>query len=196
MTEQIRQPAEAKAKGLFGRMRALRKSESGFTAVEFAMVIGPFLALLFAIMEVALVYFATFSVENATAQAARRIRTGEALTQNMSASDFRDLVCDKLPSFMDCEGDLYVDVRAFPTFASAVGGGFEPIDSNGAFQTGGEQFNLGTGSSIVLVTVFYDWSLFATLPDFGLGLGNVRSGPSKGHRIISSSFAFKNEPFT
>ena len=62
------------------------RNTDGFTAVEFAMVIGPFLALLFAIMEVALVYFATFSLENATEQASRLIRTGQA--QGFSAADF------------------------------------------------------------------------------------------------------------
>ncbi len=190
------QPSDSsRRKTLLQRLGALSRSESGFTAVEFAMVIGPFLALLFAIMEVAFVYFATFSLENATGQAARMVRTGEAHAAGFSATEFKAEVCEKLPGFMNCADNLFVDVRSFPTFAAAVGGGVDPIDDDGALQTGSEQFSMGAGGSVVLVSIYYNWSLFASMPDFGLGLGNIKSGDSKGNRLIMASTAFKNEPF-
>jgi Flp pilus assembly protein TadG len=180
------------------RLRALRKDQDGFTAIEFAMVIGPFLALLFAIMEVALVYFATFSLENATEQASRLIRTGQA--QGFSAQDFKDSVCQRVPAFMDCEGDLIVDVRTFPNLSDAANGSPDAVDDDGNMIDGFEQFNSGGGGSIVLVNVYYHWSLFASLPDIGLlltggkqsiGLGNLADGS----RLITSATVFKNEPF-
>jgi Flp pilus assembly protein TadG len=180
------------------RLRLLRKSEDGFTAVEFALVIGPFLALMFAIMEVALVYFATFSLENATEQAARLIRTGQA--QGFSASDFKDEVCERVPAFMDCDGDLIVDVRTFPTLNDAASGAPTAVDDDGNIIEGFEQFDTGGGGSIVLVNVYYHWKLFAALPDIGrlltggqqsIGLGNLADGS----RLITSATVFKNEPF-
>ncbi|MEZ5923528.1 MAG: TadE/TadG family type IV pilus assembly protein [Hyphomicrobiaceae bacterium] len=180
------------------RLKMLRRNQDGFTAVEFALVIGPFLALLFAIMEVALVYFATFSLENATEQASRLIRTGQA--QGFSAADFKDAVCERVPAFMSCEDDLIVDVRTFPSLGAAAAGAPTAVDNDGNMIDGFEQFNTGGGGSIVLVNVYYHWKLFAALPDIGylltggkssIGLGNLADGS----RLITSATVFKNEPF-
>ena len=51
--------------------------ESGFTAVEFAIVAMPFVMLLFGILSVCLYFFTNFTMENAVWQAARAIRTGQ-----------------------------------------------------------------------------------------------------------------------
>jgi len=192
------QSAKSARPSPLARLRSLRKNQQGFTAVEFAMVIGPFLALLFAIMEVALVYFATFSLENATEQAARLIRTGQA--QGFSAADFKQAVCDRVPAFMDCDGDMVVDVRTFPSLSDASNGAPDAVDDDGKIIEGFEQYNVGGGGSIVLVNVYYHWKLFASLPDIGklltngrnsIGLGNL----SDGSRLITSATVFKNEPF-
>ena len=68
------------------------KDSSGATAVEFAIVSVPFLGLLFAIFETALVFFTAQSVEAATSEAARRIMTGQAQGNSAvtSATQFRD----------------------------------------------------------------------------------------------------------
>ena len=72
--------------GILGGLRAagrlagklgsrMRRDQSGATAIEFAMVVGPFLALVFAIMEISLVYFVEFSIDNGVHKAARLIQT-------------------------------------------------------------------------------------------------------------------------
>lgn len=173
-------------RSVIGRLKNLRKNENGFTAVEFAMVVGPFIALLFGIIEVALVYFATFTLENAVEQAARMIRTGQIQMGGFSASAFKTKVCDQAAGFMDCN-KLRVDVRSFGTF-----GGVTPpnaFDANGNLKANFEQFSAGNGGDVVLVTVYYEWDLVAKIP--GVGLGNMPSGA----RLIQASVAFKNEPF-
>ena len=55
-------------------MRRWRGDESGSAAIEFAIVAMPFVLLLFGLMSVCLYYFADFSTENATWQAARAMR--------------------------------------------------------------------------------------------------------------------------
>lgn len=170
----------------------LREDQSGATAIEFAMVVVPFLALLFAIMEVALVYFATFSLENATEQASRMIRTGQAQAAAMSANDFKQAICDRVPVFLDCTSGLKVDVRTFPDFSSAASNPAEPIDDNGNLKNGFEQFSLAGSGGVTLVSVYYKWDLFLDLPSFmGLGLSNLADGG----RLISAGTAFRVEPF-
>ena len=179
--------------------RRLRQDESGATAIEFAMVIGPFLGLLFAVMEVALVYFAQFSLENANETASRLIRTGKVQTLHMTAGQFRQKVCNSLPAFMTCDKSLIVDVRSHPTFAEAAADLPSPLAADGSFNAGFQAaFTPGGPSQVVVVTLFYDWRLFIGLPglgDFtgklGLGVGNMPDGS----RLITAGFASKTEPY-
>ena len=193
------QSASSRAAGK-GRsfLRIWRRDERGFTAVEFALVIGPFLALLFAIMEVALVYFATFSLENATEQAARLIRTGQAQGGNFDEARFKREVCARVPVFISCDSNLKVDVRSFDTFTEAASGVPQPFDARGNLLSNFEQYSPGKGGSVVLVSVYYHWGLMASLPRMGDFTGRVGVGVSNmpdGSRLISASTAFRNEPF-
>ena len=58
-------------------MRFVRRDD-GATVIEFAIVIMPFLALLFAILETALVFFAGQVLETAVTDASRLVMTGQA----------------------------------------------------------------------------------------------------------------------
>ncbi|MGL1590454.1 TadE/TadG family type IV pilus assembly protein, partial [Vibrio parahaemolyticus] len=63
-------------------VRRFKRDDKGSTAIEFAFVIGPFLFLIFATIEVAMVFFASQLLETATADAARLILTGQAQAAN------------------------------------------------------------------------------------------------------------------
>ena len=65
----------------------------GATAVEFALVAAPFLALLVAIFETALVFFAGRVLDEVTEEASRYILTGQAQKSNMTQSQFLNYVC-------------------------------------------------------------------------------------------------------
>ena len=176
----------------------LGREQSGSTAVEFAMVIGPFLGLLFAIIETSLVYFAEYAFDNAVVQASRKMLTGAAQGQNMSEEQFKKLVCQKLPSFVVCDNSVIIDVRAFDTFAEAADNMPKPLKPNGELSDNFQQFKMGGSAKVMVVSVFYDWKLFATLPglgDFtgkvGLGLGNLPDGS----RLISATTVFRTETF-
>ena len=56
--------------------RRFRRDHSGATAVEFGLLALPFIAVMFAVLETALAFFAGATLETATANAARLIRTG------------------------------------------------------------------------------------------------------------------------
>src|SRR5438105_11159770 len=66
-----------------GRRMLVR--EDGAVAVEFAFVAAPFLALLFAILETGLVFFANQTLETVIADSGRFIMTGQAAGMDLTA---------------------------------------------------------------------------------------------------------------
>ena len=88
-----------------------RRNRRGSVAVEFALVAPVFFALLFAIIETAMVFFASQVIETMTANSARYIMTGQAQNNNYQASDFKTYVCNQIPAIFSC-ANLYVDVQS------------------------------------------------------------------------------------
>ena len=82
------------------------------------MVAAPFLAMIFAIMETAIVFFAGQALETAGADSARLIMTGQAQTQGFDQAKFKQAVCAKIYGLFDCAGGLYVDVKNYSSFAA------------------------------------------------------------------------------
>src|SRR5437660_8844402 len=98
--------------------RRFLRRQDGAVAVEFALVLLPFLALMFAIMETALVFFAGQTLETAVADSARLIMTGQAQSQSFDAAHFKTSVCSKIGGLFDCAGGLYVHVKTYSSFGS------------------------------------------------------------------------------
>src|SRR5262245_31085100 len=97
------------------------RREDGAAAIEFAMVAAPFLALVFAIMETAIIFFAGQVLETAAADSARLIMTGQAQAQGFdNAANFKTkIVCPRVYAMLDCQGKLLVDVKRYTSFAQA-----------------------------------------------------------------------------
>lgn len=168
--------------------RRLHRDENGFTAVEFGMVATPFLMFLFGIINIGLLYFTTFTIENATEGAARAIRTGQAKTANWTKEQFKTQVCNRVPSFVDCANKVRVDVQIVaegsdPTPAEGVVGGAMKTDAQTSYP------GSFSGGQIVMVTTFYQWDLAKALPFLKF------QGLSDGSKLIRATVAFKNEPF-
>src|SRR5437016_8109004 len=77
-------------------IRRLGRREDGAAAVEFALVAVPFLALLFAIIETALVFFAGQYLETLVADSSRLIMTGQVQSQGTTQSQFLNQLCGKI----------------------------------------------------------------------------------------------------
>jgi len=168
-----------------GILRRLRADNSGSTAIEFGIVAAPFFALMLALIEVSLVFFANFTLENAVDQASRMIRTGQAQEQGFSEAQFKQAVCDNVSGVYDCMAGLKLDVRKFDDF-----GGInlpDPLDGDGELLNN-FGFDIGGGGNVVVVRAFYEWDLIANFPG---GLGNMPNGS----RLLVATAAFRNEPF-
>ena len=163
-----------------------RRDETGVTAVEFGLVALPFFALMFAILETALVFFAGQTLETAVSNAARLIRTGQAQQQGFDANDFKDQICVLVMSLFDCDAKLVFDVRTYETFDSV--NLLKPVDEDGNLVTD-FIYEPGQGGEIVVVRAFYEWPTFSSL--LGLDLSNMANGT----HLLSATAAFRNEPF-
>ena len=76
-------------------LREFAYRTDGATVVEFGLVAAPFIALLFAILQTVLVFFAGRVLDTAVAQSARLILTGQAQDAGFNQSAFANAVCAK-----------------------------------------------------------------------------------------------------
>ncbi len=171
-----------------GLLRLFKKSDRGVTAIEFAMVAGPFLYLLGFIFETGIMLFSEYVIENGVAQAARQIRTGEIQSGGVTKAQFKDVVCGKLATFLHCQQKLHVDVRSFPTFAAIA----LPNPRNGTNLstnvTTNAQFKPGNQLCVAVVRTYYEWELFMPGISMLANLGDDR-------RLLTAGAVFRNEPF-
>jgi Flp pilus assembly protein TadG len=165
-----------------------RVNRSGASALEFAILAGPVIFLLLAVLEVSLVFIATFSLENATAQGARLIRTGQAQTQGFNASSFQTELCKNMVGPLDC-ARVKLDVRNFSSFGGVSGNLPSPLDGNGNVKNS-FSYAPGKGGDVVVVRAFYEWEVTGRMPK-GVGLSNLGNG----NRLLQATATFRNEPF-
>jgi Flp pilus assembly protein TadG len=166
--------------------RRLVRQQDGAAAVEFALVAAPFLALIFAIMETAIVFFAGQALETAAADSARLIMTGQAQSQSLDKAGFKNAVCAKIYGLFDCQNGVYVDVKKFTSFQSVSMP--NPVDANGNFQNN-FSYEPGGAGEIVVVRLFYQYPVYVSL--LGFSMSNVNGGK----RLLAATAAFRNEPF-
>jgi Flp pilus assembly protein TadG len=169
-------------------VRRFAQGKDGAAAVEFAIVAAPFLALMFAIMETSLVFFASQTLETAVADSARLIMTGQAQAPAFGGADkFKDAVCAKIAGLFNCQSGLYVDVKTYSKFSDVDNS--TPVDSNGQLKTGSFGYTPGGPGDIVVVKLMYQWPVYASL--LGFNLGNMAGSK----RLIMATAAFRNEPY-
>jgi Flp pilus assembly protein TadG len=162
-----------------------RRGTSGTAAIEFSLVALPFFSLMFAIIDVSLIYFAQSTLENGMASAARLIRTGQAQTATLTQAQFRQLVCNNITPLLACDANLMLDVRKYVSFGSIASP--PPLDVNGQL-TNNTQFQMGTAGDVIVVRAYYQWPLFSPAAAiFANMYGN--------NRLVYAATAFKNEPF-
>ncbi len=167
------------------RLRAFPSETRGVAAVEFALIATPFFALLFGIIQVAMLFFVSTVLEHAAQEAARDVRTGE-VQQGGGEQQFRDVACDNMSLLLSCD-NLYHDVQVYDDFASANPS--SPITDE-AYDPDDFKFDAGGEDDIVVVRLFYEWRLPA--PFFG---GRVMANLANGNRLLVATVAFRNEPF-
>ncbi len=178
----------------------------GAAALDFALVALPLIFLLFAIIELGLIFVMSLNLSNATTTIAREIRVGEMVAPGAAAaassgaeldlSDFKSAICQNisLVSQSSCVSQLQVDVRTLSSYQSAP---TNPM-SGKSFSTSGFCYYSGAAGSVVEIRTYYPWAIFT--PFILTALANTTSlttsnGTTTGNWFtVSSTSVFKTEP--
>lgn len=172
----------------FPRRRSFRRNEKGSTVVEFALVILPFLACMFAIIEIGLIFFAGQVLETSVADAGRMILTGQVQNAKFDANGFKNQICTTgVQALFKCD-NIKIDVRTVGSFGGADLN--PPVKPDGTLDTSSFTYQPGTQCQIVIVRVVYEWPTFVR--GFGLDLATLANGK----HLLMSTAAFRNEPYS
>lgn len=169
---------------------SFRRSDSGATAVEFALVAVPLGLVLFAIIEVSLMLAAQHQLQSATDTMAGMIRSGK-VTADMPEPQFREQFCNEASLLRNCESAINIDIRSAPRFSALAEEMPDPLTVGPQSSGGGYQSSYQPGGperpGSLIVT--YDWQFFGPLDMFG----NLPDLPRT--RRISGLAIYKNESF-
>lgn len=166
--------------------RRFVRRQDGAAAVEFALVAAPFLALTFAILETAFVFFAQQTLEATAADASRLVMTGQAQTAGYTQADFKNAVCSRVYGLFDCANGMTVDVKTYTTFGSV--NNTAPV-TNGNFDSTQTGYIPGGPGCIVRVTLYYQWPIYVSM--YNTALSNLNGNL----RLLVATAVFRNEPY-
>ena len=173
--------ATVRPKNIF---RRFRHNQTGSAAVEFALCAPIFCALLFAILETGIMFFAGQYLETIAQDGARMILTGKAQTGGYSQAQFQTYICNQVVALFTC-GNIFVDVESYSSFQNVT---INSQISNGSF-VNNMQYNPGGPGDVVVVRLFYKW------PQIVTGLGYNITNLTGNFRLLSATVAFRNEPY-
>lgn len=184
------------------KIKRLIRSDSGATAVEFAMVAPILIFLTFAAIETGLAFAADITLKNATSDAARVGRTGfvsEGTTQDVTVkAKIRSLAgvimdADRLViTSMAYKG--FGDIKKPEPFTDKNGNGrrddgenFTDVNGNGRYDTDQGANGYGGTEQVVLYTVSYPWTFHT--PIIRQVVGN------DGTIQLTATAVVQNEPY-
>ena len=99
--------------------------------IEFALVAPVFFALLFAILETALMFFASQVLETSRRIPPAMVLTGQAQMASYDPGQFqRPMSAREIPALFTC-ANVYVDVESYTSFSDR--GGHQPYQRSGNF---------------------------------------------------------------
>ena len=177
-------PSPAVSSATKNLFRLFARHRKGSAAVEFALVAPVFCALLFAILETGIIFFADQYLETLTQDGARMIMTGQAQNGNYTQARFQSYICSQVVALFNCS-NIYVNVQSFSSFETLTA--TCPIQ-NGTF-VNNVQYNPGGPGSVVIVQLFYQW------PQIVTGLGYNITNLNGNYRLLCATAAFRNEPY-
>ena len=181
---------KAAFRGHFTRGRNFGRDDRATTAVEFGLLGIPFFAIIGAILETALVFFANQVLDSAVQDSSRLIRTGQAKQAKFDPVSFKAEVCGHLYGLFDCS-QLKLRTSVVGTFKAGTLIQSQPLDEKGKWKADWDQdkYDGGVKSSVVMVEAYYKWPVVINLGGF-----NMQNTPD-GKRLLSAVRLFTNEPF-
>jgi len=151
--------------------------------------------LLFAVLELAVVFFINSTLNHAVSESGRQIRTGNFQACG-TQERFKQLVCSNMSGLGDCENRLRIDVISGPAFgAITIPTPPPPPQPNPLNPSApnpipnGQWVNSSASAPVVIRGLYYHKLV---LPP---QLTRLETIEGEGIRLLSATTAFKNEPF-
>jgi Flp pilus assembly protein TadG len=166
-------------------LRAFTKDRKGSAAIEFAILALPFFVVIFAIAEIAVMYFVDSGLDAALHKTVRQVRVGVAKSGSWDSNKFKDVLCSELSYSFGCATKIKVRATVITDMSSVS----RISGINGGTLNVTEDFSLGDSGNYVLVQAFLPWD-----PTFKLyAISSDRL--SDGSYVLSAAELIKNEPF-
>ncbi|WP_274423808.1 TadE/TadG family type IV pilus assembly protein [Chelativorans sp. YIM 93263] len=168
----------------YNLIRRFLRERRGASAVEFAILAFPFLLLLFAILELCIVFAAQQLMANATDDLARQFRTGQIKPDDINETEFRTMVCSRLGMLFpgDCP-ELVIDLQSKDTFAEAAA----IFNQEGI--PASPQFDPGEALSKNVLRVYYRWPVLTDI------MRERISNLGDGKTLLFTTHTWQNEPY-
>lgn len=161
------------------------RKEDGVTAVEFSLLLAPYMMLTLGILEISLMFLSASLLEGATNDAARLIRTGQLQESNQAPETvFRDALCSYRMVFVDCN-DITIEVQEMASF-NDFSGMAPQFDGDGNLISGG--VTPGGSNDRVLIRTAYRYNMMTPI------VGGLLSGGS-GSKLFLSTIVLQSEPY-
>lgn len=170
----------------FRSFRRLLADRKGVAAIEFALLALPLFMLIFAIIELSLMFFVNSALDASVQKISRMIRTGEVASSGITQAAFKAKICNDLLLSFSCSANLLVKVDVLSNLSSAASA--NPINASGNLAVT-ETYNIGKGSDYVLVQAFLPWDAVVNFFTFS------SNKLADGRYLLGSSALFRNEPF-
>lgn len=170
------------------RQFSFLRCTGGTAAVEFALVVPVFLAMLIAIFETTIFLFAQQTLQNAAMQAGRLFMTGQAQHSATTQTQFKNIVCPMIQPLFDCNS-LMVNVQTYTAFSGANASA-PTLTYNAQGQvTNTWSYSAGGPGQVMVVQLIYQW------PIVGGPLGSVLGNLGNGTAEMMGVTAFRVEPY-
>jgi Flp pilus assembly protein TadG len=169
--------------------RRFRRDGRASAAIEFALIAPLFFAMLFAIFETALMFFAGQVLETGTQDSARLMLTNQAQNSSMTQTQFKQDLCNRVSALFKCT-DIVVTVRSYPAGTLIPATDLADPIANRSFVYN-VAYQVPNPGDTVLVRAFYQWPTFVT--GLGYDLSNLGSGADS-KRLLAATAAYRVEP--
>lgn len=185
------------------------RDRKGAAAIEFAILVIPFLMVIFASIETFVAFTGEQLIGNAVDTMARQLRTG-AITYNQGKStdktqaQFRQLFCNEISIIITCSASevatpnkLWLDVRTFTSFA-AIPTTIPRTPANstyGELDTSSIAFAPGGATTINMLRAYYKWEVVTDLVRPYITTVRPSDGSRPYYFLIVETAAFQNEDY-
>lgn len=139
-------------------LRRWLKNEEGVTAIEFSLVAMPIFTIIFGIIELSMFFASGTVLEGASAEAARRIRTGQVQQADEPEEEFKKLLCNQAGAMLDCDKIQYEVIHVGGDSFSLADTMEPEFDADGNLKP--HPFDPGSQSDVIMVRAYYQWHFY------------------------------------